>query len=230
MKTMCKTGSSRAIMALVLFSLILSTNLDAHDYTNLNEYQIDRANDSISDSILQLQLFLGDIFRQNHVSDKWPDTKLLLLRDDLLHQREEAELGQEYFLATGLNIQSPDVMLKNPLIGRTVVSGQVIDTAFALIKYINSLESQDAFIKEVYAGGQASIMYNLLAAQREKMDLYRSLFIALQLPATGGTNTASMPAPQTAVVPLLLYLFGILGLCALVSMMLRPDQSGSTPG
>ena len=223
MKIKCQSVWNRAFLAIVLSSLVLFTNVYAHDYTSLNEYQIDRANESTSAGILQLQLFLGDIFRQVHTSDRWPDIKLEALHDDLLHQKEEAELGMEYFLATGLNVTSPEIMLKNPLIGRTVAAGQAIDNAFALIKHINSLESQDAFIKEVYVGGQASIMYNLLAAQREKMDIYRALFIAMPSP----NATAAVPIQQTAVIPVLLYLFGVLGFCALITMSLRPGKQKS---
>lgn len=227
MKTMFKSGSTSTIISLVLFGLFLFTQVHAHDYTNLNEYQIDRANDSISENIMQLQLFLGEMFRQQYKAEQWPDTKLQMMRDSLLHQQEEAELGLEYFMAAGVNVQSPQVMLSKPLVGRTVASGQVIETAFALIKYINSLESQDAFIKEVYAGGQSSYMYNLMAAQREKMDLY---LVLIALPsATGPAATDTVTAQQTPAVPLLLYLFGILGVCALATMALKPGKSDSDP-
>jgi len=224
LKTSCLQVWTRNRIVLFLYSLLLFTNVCAHDYSSLNEYQIDRTNDTISAGILQLQLFLGDMFRQKYISGRWPDPKLIALRDDLLHQQTETALGREYFESVGINIQSPDVLLTNPVAGRTVAAGQVVDTALALIKNINLMENQDAFIKEVYAGGQASVMYNLLAAHREKMDIYRALFIALPSPAT----TPSVPAQQTGIVPVLSYLFGGLGLCALITMLLLPATKQGT--
>lgn len=196
----------------------------SHDYTSLNEYQIDRANDATSDNILQIQLFLREMVQQAHVSSRWPEIKLQAMGDALLHQKEEAALGLEYFISIGINVQSPQAQLENPLVGRTVSAGQAIDTTQALIRHLATLTSQDAFIQEVYAGGKASILYNLMAAQREKMDIYRTLFIVMPSP---GQSAASEPPVQTAAIPVLLYLFGGLGLCALLTMLLKPGRDST---
>ena len=196
--------------------------VSAHDYTSLNEFQIDRANDATSENILQIQLFLRDMVQRVHVSSQWPELKLQVMGEALLHQKEEAELGLEYFSSTGINTQSPQAQLENPLIGRTVSAQQAINTTQLLIKYLGTLESQDAFISEVYSGGKSSILYNLMAAQREKMDIYRTLFTVM--PSPGQTTAATAPPAPMAVVPVGLYLSGGLGLCALVTMVLRPEK------
>lgn len=226
MKPLCEQGCARWTVTLCLLGAIFCARVYAHDYTNLNEYQIDRTNESISTGILQIQTFISEIFKQQHISDKWPDPKMLLLRDDMLHQREETAMGLEYFLAAGFNTQAPGQLLANPLVGRSVAANQVVESTYALINYINAMESQDVFIKEVYANGQATWMYNLVTAQREKMDIYRALFVALPTPpGTTVFKPTDTPAVATStttsqpVMPILLYLFGGLGLCALFTLI-----------
>ena len=224
MNTICLLMRTRNAMALVLCNLLLLTDVHAHTYTTLNEYQIDRANDTASASILQLQVFLSDMFKQKHVSDRWPDIKLSAMRDDMMHQLEEAEMGMEYFLSTGINIQSQEVLLANPVAGRTVAANQMVETANALIKYMATLQDQQVFIKEVYTGGQSAYMYNLLTSQREMMELYRAIFNSVPSPAA-----AAAPVVQTAVIPVFSYLFGGLGLCALVTILLKTDNRPEEP-
>lgn len=216
----------RALRLTCLLGLLMSPfgPVSAHDYTSLNEFQIDRANDATSENILQIQLFLRDMVQRVHVSSQWPELKLKVMGEALLHQQEEAELGLEYFSSTGVNVQSPQTQLENPLIGRTVSAGQAINTTQLLIKYLGTLENQDAFISEVYSGGKSSILYNLMAAQREKMDIYRALFTVMPAPGQTAPAATIAPPPQMAVVPVLLYLSGGLGLCALVTMLLRPGK------
>ncbi len=223
MNTMSKHIRAITTSALVFCSLLFYSQPQAHTYTTLNEYQIDRANDTASTSVMQLQVFLSDMFKQRYTADRWPDLKLAAMRDDMMHQIEEAEMGVEYFLSTGINIQSQEVLLANPVAGRTVAANQLVQTTYALIKYMETLENQQAFIKEVYTGGQSAYMYNLITAQREKMDIYRALFMVM--PSPTATTTAVVPEFQTAAIPVLLYLFGGLGLCALLTMLLKPDRN-----
>jgi hypothetical protein len=73
-------------------------------------------------------------------------------------------------------------------------------------------------------------MYNLMTSQREKMDVYRTLFNVM--PSPPGTPGAFVPmaAPEveTPAIPVLLYLFGGLGFCALVTMILKPEKGKLT--
>lgn len=216
MYLICQRLRVENFLVLILCSLMLFSDARAHTYTTLNEYQIDRANDTASTSILQLQVFLADMFKQKHMSDRWPELKLMAIRDDMAHQKEEAEMGIEYFLSTGINIQSQEALVAKPVAGRTVAASQMVDTAYALIKHMETLENQQAFIKEIYTGGQSAYMYNLITSQREKMELYRTIFNSVPAP-----TAAAAPAVQTAVIPVLLYLFGGLGLCALVTIILK---------
>lgn len=213
---------SRAVLVSLL--ALSAAQISAHDYTSLNEFQIDRANDATSENILQIQLFLRDMVAQNHMSTRWPEPKLQMMGEALLHQKEEATLGLEYFISTGIDVQSLQAQLQNPLVGRTIAGNQALDTVAALIKYLGTLESQDAFIQEVYSGGKSSILYNLMAAQREKMDIYHTLFVVMPSPGQTSTTPAVVTTPtvQTAAIPVLLYLFGGLGLCALATMLIKP--------
>ncbi len=241
MKPLSEQGCARWIVTLCLLGAIFCARVYSHDYTNLNEYQIDRTNESISTGILQIQTFISEIFKQQHISDKWPDPKMLLLRDDMLHQREETAMGLEYFLAAGFNTQASDQLLAHPLVGRSVAANQVVESTYALINYINAMESQDTFIKEVYANGQATWMYNLVTAQREKMDIYHALFVALPTPPGTTTFTPTNPTSATAknpaqattstpqaVMPVVLYILGGLGLCALITLVFISGKHPAT--
>lgn len=215
---------SRAGFAALL--TLATAQLSAHDYTSLNEYQIDRANDATSENIMQIQLFLRDMVSQVHVSTRWPEQKLEMMGEALLHQKEETALGLEFFISTGIDVQSLQSQLKNPLVGRTVAGNQALDTVTTLIKYLGTLESQDAFIQEVYSGGKSSILYNLMAAQREKMDIYHTLFVVMPSPGqtTATPAVVTTPTVQTAAIPTVLYLLAGLGLCALAAMLFKPGR------
>ena len=207
------------IMVVLLASLLWS-NSHAHEYSNLNEIMIDRSNDSISSSIIQVQSFLTTIFKQSYKTTSWPDIKLTVLRNDLMHQMEEASMSLDYFADAGVNIQSQEVLLDNPLAGRSVAASQGIETAYALLKHLNTLNGQDEFVKEIYTGGQSAHMYNLLTAYREKMDLYQYVFVTVPGPNQIQTeeNTTVAP-PQTSVMPYAI-VFAVSAI-VLVGLMLR---------
>jgi hypothetical protein len=114
--------------------------------------------------------------------------------------------------------------------GRTVAANQLVQTTYDLIKYMETLENQQAFIKEIYTGGKAAYMYNLMTSQREKMDIYRTLFNVMPSPPGTPGASVSVPEAETAAIPLLLYLFGGLGFCALVTMILKPEKIRENEG
>jgi hypothetical protein len=206
------------IMA-VMFSPLLSLNSHAHEYTNLNEIMIDRTNDSIAANIVQVQTFLSDIFRQRYKAETWPDIKITVLRNDLMHQKEEANMSLDYFVANGVNIQSMESLFNNPLAGRALAANQGIETTYALLKHVNDLESQEEFIKEIYSAGMSAYMYNLITAYREKMDLYKSIFITVPGPGqvTPGPVTGTVAEVKTPILP---YAIALTVFCMVVIGML----------
>jgi hypothetical protein len=182
--------------ALLLSSI--SITAPAHDYNNLNEIMIDRANEAVSKSILQAQSFMTEIFQQRYKPTSWPDVKLNVLRNDLMHQVEEADMSLEYFASKGVNLQSTEILFDNPLAGRSVAASQGVKTTYELLKHINTLESVDDFIREIYSGGMSAQMYNLVTAYRQKMDLYREIFVKVPGPGQMPTNTsAASGTPQS---------------------------------
>lgn len=206
--------------------IFFSSTIYGHEYSNLNEIMIDRANDSVANSVLQVQSFLTEIFRKTYISDDWPDRKLTILRNDLMHQKEEANMSLDYFAANGINIQSQEVLFDNPLAGRSMAANQAVETAFTFLKYITTLESQDQFIKEIYSGGQSAHMYNLLTAYREKMDIYKEIFINVpgpgQIIETTLVEDTTIATQETTYVP---YLVGILLFFIVVIGMILRKQS-----
>ena len=208
----------------------VSSPVTAHDYNNLNEIMIDRANDAISKSILQAQSFMTEIFQQRYKPASWPDVKLNVLRSDLMHQVEEADMSLEYFASRGVNILSTEVLFDNPLAGRSVAASQGIKTTYELLRHINTLESVDEFIKEIYSGGMSAQMYNLVTSYREKMDLYKEIFVKVpgpgQMPVTTSVST---DVPQS--ISLLPYAIILTITCvAMFAYLVRtrsvPDNSG----
>ncbi|MGK0297696.1 MAG: hypothetical protein ACI9XC_001312 [Gammaproteobacteria bacterium] len=181
MKIRNQTCNRYNIIALI-FCLIISFEVNAHEYTNLNEVMIDRTNESIEKSLLQIQSFLTEIFRKSYKPETWPDRKITLLRNDLMHKKDEANMNLDYFAANGINLQSPEILFENPLAGRSVAGNQGVEIVYALLKHMDTLESQDEFIKEIYSSGLSGHMYNLVTAYREKMSLYRAIFITMPGP------------------------------------------------
>jgi hypothetical protein len=217
-----KAGYRIYVMAF-MFSCLVNVQVYAHDYSNLNEIMIDRSNESIVNSLFQIQSFLTDIFRKSYKAESWPDRKITLLRNDLMHQKEEANMNLDYFVASGINIQSVEVLFNNPLAGRSLAGNQGVETAYALLKHIDTLESQEAFVKEIYSSGQSAYMYNLVTAYREKMELYKSIFINVPGPGqqqiTPEATSNNTVAEPVSILPygIALALFSIL----VVGMLVR---------
>jgi len=160
---------------LVTLGMLLLSNTYAHDASSLNDDAIDRMNDTIVNNVLQTQGVLSGIFQRQRADAAWPDPEIDRLQSELMHLKEESELTLEYLLASGANLQSAESLMANPRAGRSVSADQAIDTAIALLKHASTLENLDAFVKEIYTGGQSAYMYNLLTAYREKMALYAEL-------------------------------------------------------
>lgn len=156
-------------------SLVACSGALAHDAANLNDTGVERMNDSIATKMLEVQVLLSEYFQRRRKPAAWPDQDLTRLESDLQHMKEDADMSLEYFLAKGVNIQSPEVLKGYPIAGRAVAASQAVNTAIALARHVLALESQEALVKEVYGQGLTAYMYNLVGAYREKMDLYGEL-------------------------------------------------------
>lgn len=205
---------------------------NAHEYSNLNEIMIDRTNESINDNVIQVQSFMTDIFQKRYVPKAWPDVKMKVLGSDLMHQLEEADMSLEYFASNGINLQSSEVHFDQPLVGRSIAASKAIRTTYNLIKHVNSLETVDDFITEIYTGGMSAQMYNLITAYREKMDLYRAIFINVAGPSqqSGGTTVSrANTEPAQQEISILPYAIAIiLGVLGMVVYLVRNKSNSAT--
>lgn len=161
-------------LAATLYLLACPGSL-AHDAANMNDTGVERMNDSIAAKMLEVQVLLSEYFQRRRKPATWPDQDLVRLESDLEHMKEDADMSLEYFLARGVNVQSPEVLKEYPIAGRAVAASQAVNTAIALARHVVGLESQEALVKEVYSQGLTAYMYNLVGAYREKMDLYGEL-------------------------------------------------------
>jgi len=163
------------IVTLIILILFFISDISAHDAGALNDPAVDRTNDAIAASMLQVQVSLTEIFQASQSSSIWPVPEIDRMQKDILHLKEEADLTLEYLLANGINIQSSEALIANPRAGRSVSASHAIATATSLLKHAATLEKQEDFRKEIYTGGLAAYMYNLLGAHRDKMQLYGEL-------------------------------------------------------
>jgi hypothetical protein len=208
----------------VLLALFLFTDVYAHDYKNIDEVMIDLSNNMIAASTLQVQEYLSGLINQTNKPPSWPDRKITILRRDLMHQLEDAGMSLSYFQDIGTNLQSYEELLNNPLAGRSVTASQSLETAYTLLRHVNTLESQDAFIKEIYSDGLSSYMYKLLTTQRQQIELYKNLFNSVPAPVkTTAEDFAGTPT-SPALATLLLYMFGVLILCLVFVWYLKKKK------
>ena len=220
MKTSKQAFFYYRISAGVLVILLLS-DVYAHDYKNLDEVMIDLSNNMIAVSVLQVQDYLSGLMNQTNKPPSWPDRKITILRRDLMHQMEDAGMSLNYFQDNGTNLQSNEELLNYPLAGRSVAASQALGTAYELLKHIDTLESQDDFIREIYLKGKASQMYQLLSAQREKIDLYKALFNSIPDPARKTTSDFEEATATPTLSKFLPYLLGALILCIVLAWYLK---------
>jgi hypothetical protein len=160
---------------LLVLCLLSMSVVDAHDASTMNDNAVDDINANAAKGVLDLQATLSAIFQRQQPDTKWPHPALELLELEMMHLQEETDLSLEYLFLNGVNIQSAQEMIQNPRAGGAVAASQAVITGLALIKRTAAMESLDAFVKEIYSGGQAAYMYNLVGAYREKMDLYAEL-------------------------------------------------------
>ena len=150
----------------------------AHEAANLNDYGVQRMNDTIAAKVLEAQVLMSEYFQRRRKPEQWPDQDLTRLESDLKHLKEDADMSLEYLLGQGVNIQDPAALKANPIAGGAVAGSQAVNTAISMVQHAASLDSQDAFVKEIYGQGLSAYMYNLVGAYREKMDLYDALLKA----------------------------------------------------
>ena len=171
------TQYSRVRFVIVLFvTMGISGIACAHDYSNLNEMMIDQNNDAIAENVSQVQSFMTGVFQKRYVPDSWPDAEMQELGSGLMHLMEDADMSLEWFASNGIDLQSDKILFDQPVVGRSIAAIKAIRTAYAMIKHVNSLETVDDFITEIYTGGMSAQMYNLITVYREKMDLYKAIF------------------------------------------------------
>lgn len=164
----------RGIIAAVLAGFMTGAAF-AHDAGNLNEFTVARANDAAAEKIVEAQTLLTKVLRGGDKDKAWPLPALEQLQEDFRHMKEDADLSMDYLVNQGINIRSPQALKENPLAGRTVSATRALETGLALLEHAGSLDSREAFVKEVYTRGMAYYMYDLLDAYRDKMDLYAAL-------------------------------------------------------
>jgi hypothetical protein len=166
----CRRGFLPALLAWAM-----TAGVFAHDAGNLNEFTVDRANDAAREKILEAQNVLTKVLRGGGKDKAWPLPDLERLKDDIRHMKEDADLSMDYLANQGVNIRNPQSLMANPLAGRTVSATRALETGLALLEHAASLETREAFVKEVYTRGMSYYMYDLLDAYRDKMDLYAAL-------------------------------------------------------
>jgi PAS domain-containing protein len=219
-----KQAFFRRKMPAGLLVFFLLSDVYAHDYKNLDEVMIDLSNNMIAASVLQVQDYLTGLMKQTNQPPAWPDRKLTILRRDLMHQLQDAGMSLNYFQDNGINLQSNEELLDNPLAGRSVAASQALGTAYDLLRHIDTLESQDTFIREIYSKGTASYMYQLLSAQREKIDLYQALFNSVPAPVMTTAEDFDQAAANPAQSRLLPYSLGALILCIVLAWYLKKKK------
>lgn len=157
-----------------LIYFFLSTS-SAHDAGYLNEASIDRTNDLVVVAIERIQQQLATIFQFRQGPPLWPNPEILRNREKLLQLQEETELNLEYLINNGINLQNLDLLRTTPRAGRTLSASQIIAVAINIIDHTASLESEDTFVNEIYNEGLSAYMFNLLAAHKDRMELYKEL-------------------------------------------------------
>lgn len=160
-------------IALLVFSG--SAQVLAHGGGNWNDFTIDRVNNDAQARVLQLQQEISNLIRGRTEADVWPMPELQRLRDGLLSAKEEVDEVLEHFISDGANLQLAENLRANPRMGRTAAASRALEASVSLIGHAAALESQQAFVKEFYAHGLAAILYELLEAHKDRMELYGEL-------------------------------------------------------
>lgn len=163
-----------------------TTDAVAHGGGNWSAYNIDRVLDDVKERVLDAQSEMSDIIRRRSLAETWPAPGLDRMRDELIVLQEQVDEILDHYLAEGVNLTSPEQLRATPMSGRSVAAGAALTACVALLARASDLETQDAFIGELYSGGPAARLLELVDAHRDRMDLYEAL-TGLQ-PATAGTQ------------------------------------------
>ena len=124
---------------------------------------------------MKVHVLIADVIRGRTGVDDWPVDGLQVMRDALITVKEEVDEILEHYLVEGINVQNVPVLHANPRAGRTVAASQALDAGIAIIKYAASRDNADTFIAEFYAGDMPARLFELLATNVDRMDLYAAL-------------------------------------------------------
>ena len=140
-----------------------------------NDFTIDNKNDSIVNGVSQLRKILGDVVLGRREVAGWPDRELVSLMRELKHLQEEHELLLNHFRDSGVNTLVAQQLIEHPRAGRSVLASHALETAVALIEYVNSLKDPSAFEEDLHEEGKGAYMFDLMESQIDQMALYAAL-------------------------------------------------------
>jgi len=157
------------------FGLLALPDASAHGDMDWNDFTIDSKTDSIDAAIQHVQRVIADIILERRPVTLWPDTELSGLKVELEHLHEEMEYMLAYFKDAGVRIQLSRELRANPRAGRAVTATTALETAVALIEYMNTLPDHRTFEDELHEEGKGAYMYDLLESYKDKMGVYQEL-------------------------------------------------------
>lgn len=158
-----------------LILLAAAPAVQAHGEMVWNDFTIDSKNDSIIKGVSQLRKILGDVVLGRREVAGWPDRELVSLMRELKHLQEEHELLLNHFRDNGVNILVAQQLIENPRAGRSVLASHALETAIALIEYVNSLKDPSAFEEDLHEDGKGAYIFDLMESQVDQMALYAAL-------------------------------------------------------
>lgn len=174
--------SSCALLSIAILMFSATTQVFAHGGGNWNAFTIDRVNDSAQMQVLELQQEISNLIRGRAEAATWPMPELQRMRDELLSVKEEVDEILEHYVTDGANLQLAQNLRAEPRMGRTAAASRSLEASISLLTHAATLESQDAFVKEFYARGPAAVLYELLEAHKDRMDLYGELMAIAEQP------------------------------------------------
>lgn len=165
--------SSLIIIAVIgAYALVLSAAAEAHGGGNWNAFRIDAANDDAREQALATRDRVANIIRGRGGNEVWNEDSFREARDSLITVKEVVDEILEHYVADGVNLDSAPALKNDPRAGRTVAASRALSASIALLEYAPSLPTQNEFIDEFYASGPSSLLYELIGAHVDRMDLY----------------------------------------------------------
>jgi len=157
------------------FGLLALPDALAHGDMDWNDFTVDSKTDSIDTAIQHVQTVIADIILERRPVTSWPDTELSGLKVELEHLHEEMKYMLAYFKDAGVRIKLSRDLRTNPRAGRAVTAISALETAVALIEYMNTLQNHSAFEYELHEEGKGAYMYDLLESYKDKIGVYQKL-------------------------------------------------------